>query len=87
VGGDKGTGLRARLLKLWEGRNSPPLQVEPRHRISGPIETPSDWWNRPEMVWPQCNLCHTRILTGMPALEKGLCGPCKQRQHEAPDAA
>ena len=75
-----------RLLALFQ--DQPRLPVEPRHRISGPALVPSDWWNRPELVLPQCNLCHQRPLPGSDEpLVRGLCGPCRKNLDETPTAA
>jgi hypothetical protein len=65
---------------------APPVpKFERRH--SGPALVPSDWFDKPEAILPQCNLCHERPLPGSPPLVGGLCGPCRQRLDETPEAA
>jgi hypothetical protein len=81
-------------LRKWAVEKMRPHPVKPaagvprfERRHSGPLQVPSDWWNRPEAVMPQCNLCHERPLPGSPPLVGGLCGPCRQRLDETPEAA
>jgi len=65
-----------------------PRPVRPR-RESGPRLIPSDWYDLDQQakVAPQCALCHERALPGMPPLVRGLCGVCRARLDETPDAA
>ena len=80
---------RARELIREAMRRSQPIRVEPRHRISGPVLTPSDWWTDEgqKRVTPQCILCHERVLPSHEPLIRGLCGPCRDRTTQHPDAA
>jgi hypothetical protein len=89
MGGNERDNLRLRLLRLLQGKTARPIPVEPKRRWSGPQMSPSDWHDIDQQakVAPQCLLCHERALPGMPPLTKGLCGPCKQRLDEAPEAA
>jgi hypothetical protein len=64
-----------------------PIKVQPKRRWSGPVETPSDWYNRPEQVTVQCALCHERQLPTAEPLRRGMCGPCWLRTSENDDAA
>lgn len=79
-------------LRWWSafrGRTQPPLRVEPKHRISGPREVPSDWWTEDgqKRITAQCALCHEHVLPGK-ALQRGLCGPCYLRTStDTPEAA
>ena len=84
MGGERRS-IREKMADLLFGR--PTLHFEPKHRVSGPCETPSDWWNRPELVMPQCVLCHERVLPGSEPLTRGLCGPCRDRTSNTPEAA
>ena len=89
MGGERDN-LRLRILRLIQGKAARPIKVEPKHnRTSGPRLMPSDWWELDQQakVAPQCLICHERALPGMPPLTKGLCGPCKQRLDESPEAA
>lgn len=65
-----------------------PIKVEPR-RISGPRESPSDWYERDQQakLMPQCNCCHERPLPTEMPLIRGLCGVCRARIDESPEAA
>lgn len=65
-----------------------PRIVVPK-RFSGPTMMPSDWYERDqqEKVAAQCNCCHCRPLPGETPLVKGLCGPCRVRLADTPEAA
>ena len=68
--------------------DNPPRLVVPK-RTSGPREIPSDWHERyqQERLMPQCNGCHERPLVNVMPLVRGLCGPCRARIDERPEAA
>jgi hypothetical protein len=86
--GDERNNWRLKVLRFFQGQSPRPIKVEPRHRISGPRQSPSDWYDKPEMVLPQCNLCHERPLPGQDEpLVRGICGPCRKILGERPDAA
>ena len=93
MGGSRNERWNERLAKLRamltaKAKPLPPAPPKCR-RVSGPEPriVPSDWWNHPEQVAPQCALCHERVLPGEP-LKRGLCGICWTRTtDQTPDAA
>ena len=85
--------IREKIVELF--RDATDGAIEPRKivvmpkRSSGPRESVTDWWEYDQQakVMPQCNLCHFRPLPSDVPLTNGLCGPCRSRLAESPEAA
>jgi hypothetical protein len=68
---------RWRAFLVAKAQASPPIEVKPKRRWGGPMETPSDWWSDEgqRRVAPECGQCRDRA-----------CGRCPVRP-DTDDAA
>ena len=67
-------------LRAWarEKMRPHPIKVEPRHRISGPTQIPSDWYDpdKQRFMGEQCHGCHENQPYGVKLHGGKWCGAC-----------